>query len=276
MDCSSLFGTVKPIIGMVHLRPLPGAPAATDSFTGICEAAERDAERLAAGGVDGLMVENYGDTPFYPDDVPKHTVAAMTRVAATVKEAVDCPIGINVLRNDAQAALSVAAAVEADFIRVNVHTGLKATDQGLIEGQAHETLRLREQLGVDVRILADLDVKHAAQIGSGQSIADEFGDCVDRGHADGVIVSGDATGQQVDDDTLSEALTACQARGCGTPIFVGSGVTAKSVAEQLSVADGAIVGTALKEGAITTNPVSRERVEQFMDRVETVRAENAT
>lgn len=276
MDCSSLFGTVKPIIGMVHLRPLPGAPAATDSLTGVCEAAERDAERLAAGGVDGLMVENYGDTPFYPDDVPKHTVAAMTRVAATVKEAVDCPIGINVLRNDAQAALSVAAAVEADFIRVNVHTGLKATDQGLIEGQAHETLRLREQLGVDVKILADLDVKHAAKISSGQSIADEFGDCVDRGHADGVIVSGDATGQQVDDDTLSEALTARQARGCGTPIFVGSGVTAKSVAEQLSVADGAIVGTALKEGGITTNPVSRERVEQFMDRVETVRAENAT
>jgi len=275
MDCSSLFGTAKPIIGMVHLRPLPGAPAATAGLTGVCEAAQRDAERLVEGGVDGLIVENYGDSPFYPDDVPKHTVAAMTRVAATVKEAVDCPIGVNVLRNDAQAALSVAAAVEADFIRVNVHTGLKATDQGLIEGQAHETLRLREQLGVDCEILADLAVKHASQIGSGQSIANEFSDCVDRAFADGVIVSGDATGQQVDSDTLTEAVEARQARGCGTPIFVGSGVTAKSVDEQLAVADGAIVGTALKEGAVTTNPVSVERVEQFMDRVETVRAKNA-
>ena len=208
MDCSSLLGTQKSIIGMVHLAPLPGVPGATTDLTAVCAAARRDAERLVAGGVDGLMIENYGDSPFYPDDVPKHTVATMTRVGTAVQEAVDYPIGVNVLRNDAEAALSVAAAVDADYIRVNVHTGLKATDQGLIEGMAHKTLRLREQLGVDCAILADLDVKHAAQIGSRRSIAAEFKDCVDRGHADGVIVSGAATGQRVGTEALNEALDA--------------------------------------------------------------------
>ena len=219
------------------------------------------------------MIENYGDSPFYSDDVPKHTVAAMTRVGTAVRRAVDCPIGVNVLRNDAEAALSVAAAVEADYIRVNIHTGLKATDQGLIEGQAHETLRLREQLAVDVQILADLDVKHATPIGSGQSIATEFDDCVDRGHADAVIVSGEATGQQVDSEALDEALDARTAGGYSTPVFVGSGVTVESVDEQLAAADGAIVGTALKKDGETTNSVSTERVERFMDRVERVRSE---
>ena len=273
MDCSSLLGTQKSIIGMVHLAPLPGAPGATTDLTAVCAAARRDAERLVAGGVDGLMIENYGDSPFYPDDVPKHTVATMTRVGTAVQEAVDYPIGVNVLRNDAEAALSVAAAVDADYIRVNVHTGLKATDQGLIEGMAHKTLRLREQLGVDCAILADLDVKHAAQIGSRRSIAAEFEDCVDRGHADGVIVSGAATGQRVDTEALNEALDARTAGDYSTPVFVGSGVTAESIDELLGAADGAIVGTALKEAGQTTNPVMTERVEQFMDRVERVRAE---
>jgi len=273
MNCSSLFGTDTPIIGMVHLEPLPAAPGATGDLTDVCVAARRDAKRLVSGGVDGLMIENYGDTPFYPDGVPKHTVAAMTRVGTAVNEVVECPIGINVLRNDATAALSVAAAVGADYIRVNVHTGLKATDQGLIEGTAHETLRLREQLGVDCAIWADLDVKHAAQIGSRRSIAAEFEDCVDRGHADGVIVSGAATGQRVDTEALNEALDARTAGDYSTPVFVGSGVTAESVDELLGAADGAIVGTALKEAGQTTNPVMTERVEQFMDRVERVRAE---
>jgi len=108
---------------MVHLDVLLGAPTATAGLTGVCEAACRDAERLVAGGVDGLMIENYGDSPFYSDAVPKHTVAAMTRVGTAVRQAVECPIGINVLRNDAEAALSVAAAVGGDYIRINGHKG---------------------------------------------------------------------------------------------------------------------------------------------------------
>jgi len=265
------FGTETPIIGMVHLDPLPGAPGAAERLPTVVESAVRDAQRLATGGVDGLMIENYGDSPFYPEDVPKHTVAAMTRVGQAVTEAVDCPIGVNVLRNDAEAALSVAAAVEADYVRINVHTGASVTDQGLIEGRAHETLRLRDRLDVDTDIFADLDVKHAAPLAGERSIAEELGDLVDRGHADAVIVSGEATGQAVDTETLQESVAARSDQGLSAPILVGSGVTVDSVDQLLAIADGAIVGTALKEGGQTTNPVSVDRVEELMDVVERFR-----
>ncbi len=206
--------------------------------------------------------------------MPKHTVAALTRVGTTVSEAVDCPIGINVLRNDAEAALSVAAAVGADYVRINVHTGAAVTDQGVIEGQAHETLRLREQLGVDTKVLADVDVKHAAPLGAERSVGDQFADLVERGLADGVIVSGAGTGASVDTDTLEGVAAARADRGLSTPLLIGSGLTADSVDQLLSIADGAIVGTALKEGGHTTNPVDVDRVEEVMAAVETIRGEN--
>ena len=267
MTHSEWFGTDTPIIGMVHLDPLPGAPRATDGLSAVCETAVRDAERLFAGGVDGLLIENYGDAPFYPESVPKHTVAAMTRIATVVSEAVDCPVGINVLRNDAEAALSVAAAVEAEFVRVNVHTGAAVTDQGVIEGQAHETLRLREQLGVDTKILADVDVKHAAPLAADRSIGDRFVDLVERGLADGVIVSGAGTGEAVETGTLERVAAARSDHELSTPLFIGSGVTADSVDRLLSIADGVIVGTALKEGGQTTNPVDVDRVERLTNAV---------
>ncbi len=191
----------------------------------------------------------------------------MTRVGAAIKAAVDCPIGINVLRNDAKAALSIAAAVGGDFIRVNVHTGAAVTDQGVIEGRAHETVRLRQQLGVETKILADLDVKHAAPLGRKRSIEAEIGDLVDRGHADGVIVSGPQTGHSVDSTVLSQAADVVEQMGLSTPLFVGSGLTVDTVDQLLSVADGAIVGTALKAGGQTTNPVDVDRVEQLMGSV---------
>jgi len=266
MNHSEVFGDHKPIIGMVHLDPLPGAPGA-DGLTAVLDAALRDAERLTAGGVDGLMIENYGDSPFYPEAVPKHTVASMTRVASAVSEAVDCPLGINVLRNDAEAALSVAAAVKADYIRINVHTGAAVTDQGLIEGQAHQTLRLRDRLGVETTIMADVDVKHAAPLGGKRPVGATVGDLVERGHADGVILSGPETGQSVDMTALRRAVASRDERGLSTPVLVGSGVTAESVTQLLPVADGAIVGTAFKENGRTTNPVDVDRVEKLMNTV---------
>ena len=227
----------------------------------------RDAERLLAGGVDGLLIENYGDAPFYPESVPKHTVAAMTRVAAAVDRIADYPLGINVLRNDAAAAISIAAAIGADFVRINVHTGAAVTDQGMIEGRAHETLRLREQLACDTKILADIDVKHASPLGAERSVGDRLADLVERGQADGVIVSGTATGEAIEADTLERAVAARADHGLSAPIFVGSGVTADFATRLLAIADGAIVGTALKNGGQTTNPVDVDWVERLTNAV---------
>ncbi|WP_122088353.1 BtpA/SgcQ family protein [Halalkalicoccus subterraneus] len=260
-------GSDKPIIGMVHLPALPGAPAYDGDFEAVREAAVRDARRLESGGVDALMVENFGDAPFYPEDVPKHVVASMTRVAGDLREAVDLPLGINVLRNDAAAALSVANAAGAGFVRVNVHVGARVTDQGIVEGRAHETMRLRERLESDVAVLADIDVKHSAPLAErapDEPEGEEVAEAIERGLAEGLVVSGAGTGHAVAGDHLSATVAARDERGLDAPVFVGSGVTAETVAEVLDAADGAIVGTALKEGGETTAPVDEERVRELV------------
>src|SRR5262245_22264078 len=129
------------IIGMLHVPALPGSPQSRLKFSAILTWVLKDADALAAGAVDALLLENFGDVPFYPRRVPPHTVAFMTAIARELKRTFELPLGINVLRNDAESAIAIASAVPADFIRVNIHTGARVTDQGIIEGTAHETLR---------------------------------------------------------------------------------------------------------------------------------------
>ncbi|WP_440769240.1 BtpA/SgcQ family protein [Natronorubrum sp. DTA28] len=257
------FDATHPVVGMVHLPALPGAPASDGDRAAISDRALEDARRLEAGGVDGLIVENFGDAPFYPDDVPKHVVAEMTALVTELTTAVDVPVGVNVLRNDADAALSIAAAANAEFVRINVHVGAAATDQGVLEGQAHEILRLRSRINADVAILADVHVKHATPVGE-TALEQATLETAERGRADGVVVSGTGTGSKTaleDVERVSSVLRETGTDGA-TPIFVGSGVTSETIGETLEAgADGVIVGTATKEGGETTNPVSLERVE---------------
>jgi len=247
----------KPIIGMLHLPPLPGAPGFAGDPAAILTHVLRDAEALVAAGVHGLMLENFGDAPFYPSCVPPHTVAHMTRIAREVRGRFDVPLGINVLRNDGCSALAVARAVGAACVRVNVLCGARVTDQGVIEGIAHELLRLRAQLGADdIRILADVNVKHSTSLGPPRPLGEEVADLIERGGADAVIVTGGATGRPAE---LAE-LEAVKAVAGETPVLVGSGITAETIGDVLSRADGAIVGTALKAGGLAANPVDPARV----------------
>ncbi len=166
-------------IGVVHLPPLPGGPRPSPGLDAVIERAVADAETLARGGADGLVVENLGDAPFAAEQVDPYTIAAMTRAVAAVRVAVPTlELGVNVLRNDAAAALSIAAATDASFIRINVHIGAMVTDQGLIQGQARETLLLRRRLAAEVKIVADVLVKHASPLGSPslEDAADENGE----------------------------------------------------------------------------------------------------
>ena len=158
---SDLFPKTKPLIGVIHLLPLPGAPLYNGNMAAVYERALLEAELLSKYA-DGIIIENFGDKPFYPNQVPPETVAAMAAIAREVLHLADVPIGINVLRNDAHAALAVAAAVGAHFIRINVHTAAVVADQGIIEGKAHQTLRLRKTLGAGTLIFADVGVKHAS------------------------------------------------------------------------------------------------------------------
>lgn len=253
----------NPVIGMVHLESLPGAPGYAGSREQIRNGMLRDARRLEAGGVDGLLVENFGDAPFYAAEVPKHVVASMTALLSDLVRKTSVPVGVNVLRNDSGAAMSIAAAVGADFIRVNVHTGQRVTDQGTVTGRAAETVRLRDRLDAEVAILADIDVKHSAPL-AGRPLQEEVSELIERGRADGIIASGAGTGKQTDRDHLEAVGTARDEIDPTVPVFVGSGVTASNVTEMLSLADGAIVGTGLKVDGETTAPVDERRVRELV------------
>lgn len=256
-----------PVIGMLHCPPLPGAPRFAGELKTVREAVLRDAEVLAAGGVDALMLENFGDTPFYPGRVPAETVAALTAVAVEVRQRFELPLGINVLRNDGCSALAIAAAVGAEFIRVNVLCGARLTDQGIIQGIAHDLLRDRSRLKADsIKVLADVNVKHSAALAE-RSLADEVHDLVERGGADAVIVTGAATGSPVDATTLRTVKNASGS----LPVLLGSGVAVDSPDEFFALADGLIVGTSLKQDGRTTAPIDPHRVQVFMDRIRRAR-----
>jgi len=261
-----LFGASKYVIGMVHLLPLPGSPRWSGAMEQVLERAIADALALESGRVDGVMVENFGDVPFCRGRVEARTVAAMTMAVGAVREAVGLPVGINVLRNDARSALAIASVTGASFIRVNVHTGAMVTDQGLIEGDAYETIRYRSELGVDVKVLADVLVKHAVPL-SCPTIEQAARDTAYRGLADGLIVTGSGTGEPTEMEDVRRTREAVPE----FPVLVGSGVSQESVGKLLSVADGVIVGTGLKEDGIVTNPVDQVRVAALMAEVEKLR-----
>lgn len=259
MDLVATFGTARPLVGMLHVPALPGSPANTLPFESIREWVLRDAAALAGSGFDGLILENFGDHPFYPGRVPPHTVAWLAVLAEKVKSAHPIALGINVLRNDAASALAVAAATGAGFIRVNVFTGARLTDQGIIAGEAHRLLRYRMTLGAPVAILADVAVKHSAALAE-RLLEEEVEETLQRGLADAVIVTGSGTGKAAAAGDVRRAKAAAG----GSPVFAGSGVTARNAAEMLAVADGIIVGTALKKGGLPGNPVDEDAARAFV------------
>ncbi len=226
----------------------------------VLERAINDASILVQAGFNALIIENFGDHPFTATDVGPATIAGITRVIDRIAQETRVPLGVNVLRNDANAALGIAAATSASFMRVNVHTGVMATDQGMIEGRADQTLRYRKLLGKRVCILADVHVKHAVPLGQ-QDLAEAARETAYRGLADGLIVSGPATGAPTDPrdiDTIQQAVP-------DRRLFVGSGVTHETVAELLGKTGGVIVGTSLKKDGITVNPVDPDRAKAFAE-----------
>ncbi len=252
-----LFPMPCPLIGVVHLQPLPGAPLWAGDLEAVQAAALADARAYVEGGADGLIVENFGDAPFWGERVPPETVASMARIATAVVAAIPLPVGLNVLRNDALAALAIAQASGARFIRVNVLTGATVTDQGLLQGPAAELLRRRRLLGAEgIRILADVLVKHGAPLAP-LMLEEAVRDVLARGGADGVIVSGSGTGLPTSLDDLRRARSAAS----GAPVLIGSGACLETMATLAAACDGVIAGTALKLEGLVHRPVEAARVE---------------
>ncbi len=255
----SIFVNNYPIIGCIHLRALPGSPGYEGNLDVVYDQAIQEAKLLAEEGVDALIIENFGDAPFYNQKLPPITVACMAAVAKEISTQVDIPIGINALRNDAAAALSIAVASNAKFIRVNVHMHAMLTDQGIIQGMSYETLRLRSALKAEhIKIFADINVKHAHSI-----VEPDLGqwtqDLASRGKADALIVSGSGTGTEANIEELQVVK-----KNSPVPVLLGSGVNPKNINLYRTYSDGAIIGSYFKEKGIVTNPVDNNRVKQII------------
>lgn len=250
------------LVGVIHLQPLPGSPRSSATCAEVAAAAARDAAVLVRAGYNLVIVENFGDAPFFAGRVPAMVVSAMTACAVAVREASPgVPIGINVLRNDADAALAVAVATGAACIRINVHTGARVTDQGLIEGRAAETLRTRRALGAEgVAVWADVDVKHSAPLAP-RDVGREAEDLVKRGLAEAVLVTGEGTGRGVDVAKLRHVREAVPY----AEVLVASGVTVESVGKLTGLCDGVIVGSALRAGGVAGGRIDPDRAQAFAD-----------
>jgi hypothetical protein len=257
---------MRGLIGVVHLPAMPGDPRcpAERDFAAVEHLAMADALALIQGGVDAVVVENFGSVPFQKGTaghrLPPHQVAAMALVATRCARELAVPVGVNCLRSDARAALGIAAAGGLAFIRVNVHTGAYLTDQGVIEGEADQTLRYRQSLGAQhIQILADVLVKHAVPLAP-LNTGDATRDCLERGMADGVIVTGQSTGAPVDRALLEEVRAHAEER----PVLVGSGLSPRRADELAPLADGAIVGSWVKRGGVVGQPVDEARVRDLV------------
>ncbi|MEE3246817.1 MAG: BtpA/SgcQ family protein [Chloroflexota bacterium] len=261
----ALFGPRKAFVGVVHLLPLPGSPRWGGDMKSVIDRAEEEANILEQGGVDGIIVENFGDVPFRTGRLEPETIAGMTVAVERVEEVVKVPVGINMLRNDALSALGIAAVTGAKFIRVNVHYGVMAAEEGLIEGEAFQTMRHRKDLGSDVMVLADVLVKHAVPLGS-VDLGLVARETAHRGLADGLIVSGPATGLE----TASFDVSVVRRAMPDGLVLVGSGVNESNIWRVIEHSNGAIVGTSLKEGGIITNKVDSDRVHRMKEIFETL------
>jgi hypothetical protein len=257
-----IFRTPRPIIGMVHCWPLPGAPGYTGyGMEKILEQALRDAEALAEGGCDGLIVENMWDLPFRAGPhIQPESIAAQAVVVRAVRERIGLPIGVNLVHNGGVTLLGVALAGGASFIRVCMFTGAGVWDAGAWdEGCAADLMRRRKELHAEqIKIFADVDKKHSVRF-PGIDLATHISWTRFFG-ADALIVSGRMTGDAPDLEKVRQAKELAGDR----PVLLGSGTTEQNIGAFLEVADGAIVGTWVKEDGVVENPVDVARVRRFV------------
>lgn len=262
-----IFGVKKPVIAMCHLLALPGDPY-YDHQGGVAkviENARKDLLALQAGGVDAIMFSNESSLP-YLTEVETITTATMARVIGELLSEITVPFGVNVLWDPA-ASLDLAMATGGKFVR-EIFTGVYASDFGLWNTNVGKVVRHQHAIGAqDVRLLFNI-VPEAAMYLANRSVKEIARTTAFNTHPDGICVSGLTAGAETDSQVLRQVKNALT----DVPVFANTGVNMENIEEQLSIADGAVIGTAFKEGGKTFNPVSETRVRALMDKAKAFRS----
>jgi len=267
-----MFGKSKALIGMIHIGPLPGSPrggTGLDVPGRLAAAAADEAVVLADAGFDGLIIENMHDAPYVHGVHSPETVAMMTRVGLAVRNAaLWLPMGVQVLSGGNKEAIAVAVASGGSFIRCENFVFSHVADEGLLtKAEAGELLRYRKNIGAtEIRVFADIKKKHASHaITADVSLADAA-EAAQFFGADGVIVTGTATGKAVNLDDLKQTRAATP-----LPVWVGSGVRPDQLGNLWQSADALIVGSWIKEGGVWANPIDPKRARALVAEADKVR-----
>lgn len=232
---------------------MPGEYLSEENFEEILEFSVKEAKKLEEGGVNAIIIENFGDKPFgkYAE---KHTIAFMSVIAYEIRKNISIPIGINVLRNDPLAALAIAEASNAKFIRVNVLSHIYITPEGLIEGKARALLLYKKRLKSNVKIFSDVFVKHGKILSYDlNDYREVILDVIERCCVDAIILTGRRTGEEVNLKLLKDVK-----RISSVPVIVGSGINDRNVEKFMQYADAIIVGSYFKkEGKVCIERVKK-------------------
>ena len=249
------------VIGMVHCLPLPGMANFDGNYEKIITQAVEDAITLEKAGVNAVLVENMGDTPF-SDKLENAQIVALTAAAQAVKSAVSLPVGIDAAFNDCVTSLSIAGIIGASFVRIPVFVDTVIFSNGIINPCARQCMNYRKAMGLEhVQVLADVQVKHAHMLLPTISLEQSAQEAVANG-ADGIIVTGSVIGAE----TPLEMITRVK-KVASVPVLAGSGVKASNIREQFQIADGAIIGSSMKKGGILTNPIDYALVREVVEAI---------
>ena len=261
-----VFGPGKPVIAMVHLGALPGAPLfdSAAGLEGLVEGARADLHALQAAGFDAVMFGNENDRP-YEFKVDTASTATMAYVIGRLQGEIAVPFGVNVLW-DPMSSVALAAATGASFVR-EIFTGTYASDMGPWTPDAGAALRYRSRVGRgDLAMLYNVSAEFAHSLDR-RPLPDRARSAVFSSIPDAVLVSGQITGEAAELSDLEGVKRVLP----DTPVLANTGVKHATVADVLRVADGCIVGSALKVDGHTWNAVDPERAKDFMARVRAVR-----
>lgn len=249
-----VFGAPRALIGVIHVGALPGTPNHRDPLPRLADTAVAEARIYARAGYHGIILENMHDRPYVRGCASPEIVAAMTVVGREVRRTVDLPLGVQILAGANREALAVALAIGAAFVRVEGFVFAHVADEGWIESSAADVTRYRRAIGASsIRILADIKKKHSAHAVTADVSLEETARAAEFFLADGVIVSGAATGQPTDPAEVARA-----SRAVSVPVFVGSGVAVKNIGS-FSAAAGLIVGSSVKRGGRWDQPLDASR-----------------